>query len=109
MHRLRVFLRSLVAPLALYSIAGGVAVYFVWHAVHGQRGLKAGEEYEQKLAELRSEYDGLKAERMKWEARLALMKGEKVDADILDEEARRRLGRVHRNDLVILLPQGEQR
>lgn len=105
MHRLRVFARSLIAPLALYSVAGVVAVYFVWHAVNGQRGLKAGEEYEQKLAELRQERDLLKYQRMQWEARLALMKGEKVDADILDEEARRTLGRVHKNDVVILLPQ----
>lgn len=107
MHRLRVFLRSLIAPLVLYSVAGVVAGYFVWHAVNGQRGLKAGEEYEQKLGELRHERDLLKLQRMQWEARLALMKGAKVDADILDEEARKTLGRVHKNDVVILLPRKE--
>lgn len=108
MHRLRVFARSLVAPLALYSVAGVLAVYFVWHAVNGQRGLKAGEEYEQQLATLRQERDLLKNQRIQWETRLALMKGEKVDADILDEEARRLLGRVDRRDVVILLPQKEK-
>jgi cell division protein FtsB len=109
MHRLRVFLRSLVAPLALYCVSGTVAAYFVWHGVNGQRGLKTGEEYEQKLAQLRLERDTLKVQRLQWEGRIGLIKGEQIDADILDEETRRMLGRVHRNDVVILLPQADRR
>ena len=105
MHRLRVFLRSLILPLTLYCVAGSVAAYFVWHGVHGQRGLKTGEEYEQKLSQLRMERDILKIQRMQWESRIGLIKGQKIDADILEEEARNRLGRVHKNDVVILLPQ----
>lgn len=107
MHRLRVFLRSLVVPLMLYCVAGSVAAYFVWHGVNGQRGLKTGEEYEQRLAQLRLERDLLKLQRMQWESRIALIKGENIDADILDEETRKRLGRVHKNEVVILTPQGE--
>jgi cell division protein FtsB len=103
MQRLRAFLRSLIFPVALTCAAGAVAAYFVWHGVHGQRGLKTGEEYEQKLAQLRLERDLLKLQRLQWEARIALIKGENVDADILDEETRKRLGRVHKNDIVILL------
>jgi cell division protein FtsB len=109
MHRLRVFLRSLILPVTLYCVAGTVAAYFVWHGVNGQRGLKTGEEYEQKLAQLRLERDVLKLQRMQWESRIALIKGEKIDADILEEETRRSLSRVHKNDVVILLPQGQTR
>jgi cell division protein FtsB len=105
MHRLRVFLRSLILPVTLFCVAGTVAAYFVWHGVHGQRGLKTGEEYEQKLSQLRLERDVLKIQRMQWEARIALIKGENIDADVLEEEARNRLGRVHKNDVVILLPE----
>ncbi|PPD42155.1 MAG: septation inhibitor protein [Methylocystis sp.] len=105
MHRLRVFLRSLILPVALYCVAGAVATYFVWHGVNGQRGLKAGEEYEQKLAQLRLERDMLKFNRMQWESRIALIKGEKIDADVLDEETRKGLSRVHKNEVVILLPE----
>jgi cell division protein FtsB len=36
--------------------------------------------------------------------RIGLIKGENIDADILDEEARRSLGRVHKNEVVILHP-----
>lgn len=104
MYRLRALLRSLLVSLSLYGLAGGIGAYFVWHGVNGQRGLKAGEEYEQKLAQLRLERDLLKLERMQWESRIALIKGENVDADILDDQARKALGRVHKNDVVILLP-----
>jgi cell division protein FtsB len=104
MHRLRAILSSLVAPLILYAAAGGVAAYFVWHGVNGQRGLKTGEEYELRLAKLREERDLLNAERALWERRIALIRGETVDADILDEAARVALGRIHKNELVILLP-----
>ncbi|MBU3889229.1 MULTISPECIES: FtsB family cell division protein [Methylosinus] len=97
-------LRSFVIPLLLYGAAGLVASYFVWHGVNGQRGLKAGVEYEQRIAELRGELAGLKAERAQWERKLALVRGDVVDADILDEEARLVLGRAHRNDIVILTP-----
>lgn len=103
MLRLSVLLRSLLLPMALYCAAGTIAAYFVWHAVNGRRGLKTGEEYEQKLAQLRMERDLLKLQRLQWESRIALIKGEKIDADILDEEVRKGLGRVHKNELVILL------
>lgn len=109
MHRLRVLVRSLVLPLSLYCAAGVIGSYFVWHGVNGQRGLKAGEEYEQKLAALRMERDLLKLQRMHWESRIALIKGETVDADILEEQARKILGRVHRNDVVILLPERNEK
>jgi cell division protein FtsB len=93
----------------LYCVSGTLAFYFVWHGVNGQRGLKTGEEYEVKLAELRRERDLLKYHRMRWEARIALIKGEKIDADVLEEETRRRLGRVHKNDVVVLLPEEGKR
>jgi hypothetical protein len=96
-------LRRLLFSLALYLVAATTGGYFVWHGVHGQRGLRTGEEYEQKLTRLRFERDLLKLERAQWERRLALVKGENVDADILDEEVRRKLGRVHHNEVVVLL------
>lgn len=97
-------LRSFVLPALLYGAASLVAAYFVWHGVNGQRGLKAGVEYEQRIAALRSELDGLKEERDRWERRIALLRGDVVDADMLDEEARVTLGRAHRNEVVILTP-----
>lgn len=105
---LRYVLRSILLPGLLYASAGLVAGYFVWHGVNGQRGLKASAEYEQRIAELGAELAGLKAERAQWERRIALIRGDEVDADLLDEEARITLGRVHRNEVVIFTqPQGK--
>ncbi|MBY6241151.1 septum formation initiator family protein [Methylosinus sp. Sm6] len=106
---LRFVLRSLLFPLLLYCGAGLVAGYFVWHGVNGQRGLKAGEEYAERLAELEREHAALVAERKQWERRIALMRGDAIDADMLDEQARATLGRVHRNEVVILTPQPARR
>jgi cell division protein FtsB len=104
MYRLRAIVRSLAVPLGLYGLAGLVAVYFVWHGVNGQRGLRAGEEYEQRLAQLRLERDLLRLERAQWERRIALIRGEAVDADLLEDQARALLGRVRADDVVILTP-----
>jgi cell division protein FtsB len=104
MYRLRAIARSLAVPLGLYGLAGLAAAYFVWHGVNGQRGLRAGEEYEQRLAQLRLERDLLKNEHEQWERRISLIRGEDVDADILEDQARAMLGRVHEKDLVILTP-----
>ncbi len=105
----RIFSRRLLFSLMLVSIAGMVTSYFIWHAVHGQRGLKTGEEYEQKLTQLKFERDMLKMQRMQFERRLALIKGEKVDADILEDEVRKTLGRVHKNEVVVLMTPLDQR
>lgn len=97
-------LRAFLFPLALYSVSGAVCSYFVWHAVHGDRGLLAKAEYSQQVAVLQSEHAGLKAERQALERRIAMLRAESVERDLLEEEARVQLGRVHRNDVVIFLP-----
>ena len=102
MYRLRLLLRTLIVSLGLYGLAGLVIAYFLWQGVNGQRGLKAGEEYEQQLTKLRFERDLAKLERLQWEHRISLMRGEKIDADVLDEEAHALLGRVQKNEVVVL-------
>ncbi|MBO0734378.1 MAG: septum formation initiator family protein [Methylocapsa sp.] len=97
--------RATLLPLALYAISASIGAYFVWQALNGERGLKTKEEYEHKIAGLLGELDGLRAERGMWEHRIALLSGRVIDRDLLEEEARAVLGRVHRNDLVVLLPQ----
>jgi cell division protein FtsB len=107
MHRLRAILRSLVAPLCLYAVSGAVGGYFIWHGVNGQRGLKANAEHNVKIAELHDELDLLKAERAAWERKIALIRGDEIDADILEDEVRSKLGKVHKNEVVILTPRTE--
>ena len=95
-------LRSVAVPLLLHCVAGAGAAYFVWHASNGQRGLKTSLEYEKQIADLQSDLDRLKAERTRWSRRIALVRGDSIDRDVLDEEARLILGRAHRYDVVVL-------
>jgi cell division protein FtsB len=100
----RTRLRAFLMPLVLYTVSGSVAAYFVWHALNGERGLKASVEYTRQIAELDKERAGLRAERAHWEHRIGLIRSAEIDRDILDEEARRMLGRVNGHDVVVLLP-----
>jgi len=100
--------RAALYPLLLYCISGSIGGYFVWHAVNGERGLKTNDEYEHKIATLRDELESLRAEHSIWNQRIALLTGPVIDRDLLDEEARALLGRVNRNDLVILLPRPQK-
>jgi cell division protein FtsB len=101
---IRTRLRAIAIPLVLYTVSGSVAAYFVWHALNGERGLKASLEYTKQIADLERDRAGLRAERAHWEHRIGLISGNEIDRDLLDEEARRILGRVNGHDLVVLVP-----
>ena len=94
--------RAFLIPLALYGASGAVAAYFVHHAHSGNRGLQVKRELKIKAYELNRELDATKAERLEWERRIALLRSDQIDRDLLEERARTMLGRVHRNDLVII-------
>lgn len=100
----RTRLRAIAIPLVLYTISGSVAAYFIWHALNGERGLKASVEYTRQIAELEQERAGLRAERTHWQHRIGLIRGNEIDRDLLEEEARRILGRANAKELVVLLP-----
>jgi cell division protein FtsB len=94
--------RRFLVPLALYGVAGGAVAYFVHHANHGQRGLEAKRVLKIQAYDLAQELEAAKTERQDWERRIALLRSNQIDRDLLDERARVVLGRVHRNDLVII-------
>ena len=97
-------LRRVMVPLAFHCVAGAASAYFVWHAANGQRGLKTGLDYEKQIADLQTELDTLTGERGRWSRRISLVKGDAIDRDVLDEEARTLLGRTNKYDVVILDP-----
>lgn len=97
---IRRLLRAILIPLALYAVSGAAASYFVWHAYNGSRGLKAKEDCRQRIEALSGQLNGLKDERASWERRLRMMVSESIDRDLLEEQARATLGRVHKDELV---------
>lgn len=104
----RTRLRANIAPIVFHVFSALVAGYFVWHALHGQRGLKTRDENAEKVAELQSTLDGLRAERARWRRNIDLVRGEAVDRDILEEQTRIELGRIQKNEVVILDPPPKQ-
>jgi cell division protein FtsB len=105
---IRLRYRAILVPLALYLLSGALVGYFVWHAVNGERGLKAKAEYKRQIFGLVQELAALKAERAHWEQRVALMRPEGLDKDLLEEEALVQLDRVDRRDMMIFLKPPQQ-
>jgi cell division protein FtsB len=96
--------RAIFFPLLLYGLSSAAVSYFLWHANNGERGLKTNDEFARKIAELDQNLQTLKAEHEFWDHKIGLLKSEIIDRDLLDEEARYRLGRAAKNDLIIFLP-----
>ncbi|KRE05926.1 septation inhibitor protein [Bosea sp. Root381] len=94
--------RSVLIALALYLVSGAAVSYFMFHAQHGARGLEARDTLQDSLREMEVELAELTAERKVWEQRLSLVRDEAVDRDVLEERARHSLGRLHRNDLILM-------
>lgn len=101
----RTRLRAILIPLVLYAVSGAVGSYFIWTVRHGERGIEARLAFKTKLRELQSELSDLRADKARWTHRVAMMQPDAIDRDLLDEQARLELGRVNKNDMVILLPQ----
>lgn len=99
-----VFFRFPRLDLAVSAVCLALLGYFAWHAWSGPRGFQFRDSLEQKLAQLQVERDGLSTQRAALEAKVALMRPEHVDPDMLEELARSQLRMVGANDLVINLP-----
>ncbi len=96
--------RKILIPLAIYAVASAAVGYFVHHAHTGNRGIEAKRELKIQAFNIGREVEELRGERQEWERRIALLRSDQVDQDLLEERARLLLGRVHRNDLVIITP-----
>jgi cell division protein FtsB len=84
-------IRSFLASLGLYCLAALFIGYFGVNAYTGNHGLKARQSLDQQIGDLARELDAVKAERARWERRVALLKSDQIDPDMLDERARQLL------------------
>ena len=98
-------LRTVLNALALYTIAALVIGYFGVNAYTGNHGLRARQDLDQQIGKLTTELNALKSERVTWERRVALLKPESIDPDMLDERARTLLDYADPRDLTLRLKQ----
>jgi len=93
-------LRSFFTALCLYVLAALLIGYFGINAYTGRYGLNARQELDQEIIALTSELARLKPERAEAEQRVALLRSDRVDPDMLDERARYQLDYANPRDLV---------
>jgi cell division protein FtsB len=98
----RTRLRNLLTALGLYTAAALLIGYFGVNAYTGAHGLKAKQDLAQQMDSLSGELARLKRERAQWEHRVALLRADGLDPDMLDERARALLEYVHPHDLVLI-------
>jgi len=102
-------LRTILNALALYASAALLIGYFGVNAYSGNRGLKAKEVIDRQSAALSAELDRLKTEHRQWQRRIALLKSDAIDPDMLDERARALLDYVDANDVTLMYGSGTAR
>jgi cell division protein FtsB len=95
-------LRSVLSALGLYVMAALLIGYFGVNAFSGNHGLKAQQDLDQQITALSTDLDRLKRERAVWERRVALLKADNLDPDMLDESARLLLDYATPNDLTMM-------
>ena len=99
-HRRR---HAILTVLGLYAFAALFVGYFAVNAFTGNHGLRAQADLDQQLASMQSELKQLKAERSLWERRVALLRSDRLDPDMLDERARALLGLADPRELTLLI------
>jgi cell division protein FtsB len=97
-------LRTVLTTLGLYLGAALLIGYFGHNAYIGNHGIHARQALDLQMARLTVERDTLRAERQQWERRVALLKSESLDPDMLDERARALLDYVDARDLTLMRP-----
>mgnify|MGYP000872371770 FL=1 len=80
-----------------------VVAYFVYHTVHGERGVLAYVQMREHVADARGNLNRLQAEQKFWEHRVKLLYPASIDRDMLDERVRLMLGYARADDIVIIV------
>jgi len=98
-----VVLKNRIILYFSFLITFFIFLYLVYFLVYGQRGLlqyfylsKQNQEYNQTLAQLTSENQYLTN-------RIKKLRPNTVDLDFLDEQIRKKLGLIDKNEIVIIL------
>jgi cell division protein FtsB len=103
-QRRRSALNRLWMPLITAAFLG----YFGYHAFNGYYGILSRDRLEAEVAMLKHELERLKLERAGYERRVELLHADRLDADMVDVEARRALNRIRSDEVVLRLDARQQ-
>ncbi len=99
---LRRQLRSLLLPAVLFLFAA----YFGWQATQGSRGLHAYAERRKEEKAAVAELAAAKSDQAVWQRRVAALRGDHLDLDVLDERVRAMLNLSRPADIIVPYGQG---
>ena len=94
--------QSKVRPLLVPAVCLLLLGYFGYHAVEGDYGHHALQKLKAQEIDLAGQLARLKDERRALDRRVALMRPESLDPDMIEERARRALNVARADDIVIL-------
>lgn len=92
--------RQILAPLMFATVFG----YFGYHLVNGDRGLLAMAQLQREVQIAGQNLAEAEATRKIWERRVAALRNQSLDPDMLDERARALLNYSRRDDIVVFTP-----
>lgn len=104
MRKLKRAAKALVAPSLFLALTG----YCAWQVTQGDRGLKAYAVRLEQARAARVELARVEAERELWERKVASLRLNRLDPDVLEERARAMLNVVDPNDIVVPYAQGRR-
>lgn len=91
------------ARSALWPIIGALLLaYFSYHMVQGDSGLLSLLQLRAKVEQASTLHAAIRSERNELDARVALLRPDNLDPDMLEERARVMLNFAHPNEIVIL-------
>ncbi len=102
-HILRRRARHVLVPM----LGALLLAYFGYHAIEGDRGMLAYLRLVQEIKKAEISRDLIQADRQQIERRVALLRPDGVDPDMLDERARIMLNLGRRDELTIMLQRAE--
>ena len=96
-----VTIRKIMGPILGACVLG----YFLFHAIHGERGLFSLIELEKRVARTEAVAAKLKEQKNIWKHRVALLHPSRIDPDMLEERVRDMLNFGHKDDVVFIIGQ----
>ena len=96
---------QIVGPVAGITMV----VYFAYHAIQGERGFIALGKLEHQVTSLSSDLSDLQNKRIKLEKRVALLRPDSLDPDMLEERARIVLGYARADEIIMLEEKSDTR
>jgi len=97
----RTRLSAILIPLFFYAVLGSASAYLVKNASQGQHGTEARVAFERESEKLKAELATVQEERERWRHRVESLRNESIDRDLLEQEARSRLNRVAKDEVLI--------